>query len=437
MPRFTCFTVIPGLLLASAFALPAESQEFLHQADEANVNRQYMIETVSFAGVEVGQTAPAKLPKRLRERLRSLVGQHCDTATLQELSAEIRREMHFRTVTQRLSRGSAPDMVRVNFDVVRRDLFFDISLPKFLYHSKQGFSGEVDASTRVKQNDLSFGVVSNGDELTERFTGFTARYDSAPFADIAGADRMRLGLTFEDYHVQWNEATLAALPGSGLNLYRSRWNVAPELVLKVAAPLTVSFGTSFTTLESESNGLPHQSANAGTFDIRFGRKIEGNRVQHQIEGRYSLRVATHALGSTYAYTRHLVDAKYQATMGRHTLSDEFLGGAIDGHGADGRAPLFDRFVLGSSSTLLGWDRYQIDPLGGSRVVHNQVTYGYRIGPGTVQAFYDAGMLWQSDRAPTLRHSLGCGYKQGVFMVATAFPVRDGRIEPVFMAGMNY
>jgi hypothetical protein len=437
MPRFTRFTVVSGIILASAFALSAETQEFLQQASDSNVNRQYMIETVSVAGVEVGQAAPAKLSKRLRERLRSLVGQHYDIAMLEDLSVEIRREMHFRRVTQRLSRGSTPEMVRVNFEVVRRDLFFDISLPKFLFHSKEGFSGEVDASTRIGQNDLAFSVVSNSDDLTERFTGFTARFDSAAFSDvlgaeIAGADRMHLGLTFEDYHVQWNEATLAALPGSGLDLYRSRWNVAPELVFKVATPLTVSLGTSFTTLESESNGTPHQSANAGTFDVRYGRKIEGDRVQHQIEGRYSLRVVTHALGSTYAYARHLIDAKYQATIGRHTISDEFLGGTINGN-----APFFDRFVLGSSSTLQGWDRYQIDPLGGSRVVHNQVTYGYRIGPGTVQGFYDAGMLWQSDRGATLRHSIGCAYKQGVFMMATAFPVRDGRIEPVFMAGMNY
>jgi hypothetical protein len=437
MPRFTRFrfasiSAIPGLVLACTLSLSAASQEFLSQATQSNVNRQYMIETVSLAGVEIGQTAPAKLPKRLRERLRSLVGQHYDVAMLDELSAEIRREMHFRRVTERLSRGSSPEMVRVNFEVVRRDLFFDISLPKFLFHSKEGFSGEVEASTRVKQNDLSFSVVSNSDDLTERFTGIAARYDSTPFAEIAGADRMRLGLTFEDYHVQWNDATLAALPGSGLDLYRSRWNVAPELVFKVAAPLTVSFGTSFTTLDPESGGMPRQSANTGTFQISFSRKIEGNGVQQQIEGRYSLRVATHALGSTYSYARHLVDAKYQAAMGRHTLSDEILGGSIDG-----RAPFFDRFVLGSSSTLQGWDRYQIDPLGGSRVVHNQVTYGYRIGPGTVQGFYDAGMLWQSDRAGTLRHSLGCGYKQGVFVMAMAFPVFDGRIAPVFMAGMNY
>jgi hypothetical protein len=433
MPRFTRFiTVVPGLILASALVLSAETQEFLHQAAEANVNRQYMIETVSFAGVEVGQNAPAKLPKSLRERLRNLVGQRIDITMLDELSADIRRQMHFRSVNQHLSRGSSPDMVRVNFEVVRRDLFFDISLPKFLYHSRQGFSGEVDASTHVKQNDLSFGVVSNGDDLTERFTGFTARYDSVPFADIAGAERMRFGVTFEDYHVQWNESTLAALAGSDLDLYHSRWNVAPEVVVRVAAPLTVSFGTSFTTLESEAGGLPGRSVNAGTFEVRYGRKIEGNGVQHEFEGRYSLRIATHALGSTYSYARHLIDARYQATMGRHTVSDELLAGSIAG-----KAPLFDRFVLGSSSTLQGWNRYEIDPLGGSRVVHNQVTYGYRIGRGTVQGFYDAGMLWQSDRAATLRHSLGCGYKQGVFVMAMAFPLREGRIEPVFMAGMNY
>jgi hypothetical protein len=80
-------------------------------------------------------------------------------------------------------------------------------------------------------------------------------------------------------------------------------------------------------------------------------------------------------------------------------------------------------------------------LGGTRVIHNEITYGYRVGEGTVEGFYDAGALWQSgqyDRAATtLRHSLGAGYKQGIFVLAMAFPVRNGRVESVFMAGMNY
>ena len=60
--------VLPGLLLSTALSLAA-GQEFLHEAAETNVNRQYLIESVSVAGVEVEQTAPSKLPKTLREQI--------------------------------------------------------------------------------------------------------------------------------------------------------------------------------------------------------------------------------------------------------------------------------------------------------------------------------------------------------------------------------
>ena len=64
-------------------------------------------------------------------------------------------------------------------------------------------------------------------------------------------------------------------------------------------------------------------------------------------------------------------------------------------------------------------------------------YGYRIGEGTVEGFYDAGSVWQRQGPAVLRHSVGFGYKQGIFILTTAFPIRNGRVEPVFMAGMNY
>jgi hypothetical protein len=424
---FAMRSLVFGLLLTSGFHLHAD-EAFLRQAAESNVNQRYVIESVSLAGVEVDQLPASRLPKTLRSRLQGLVGAQCDVAMLDDLSVQIRRELHLRTVSEHLLRGSAPGRIRVNFEVVRRDLFFDISLPKFLYHSKQGWTGELDASTRFRQNDLQFGVVSNGDDLTERFTGITARYDSAPL----GSEKIRAGVTLEDYHEQWNQATRNALPASDLDLYRSRWNVAPEVTFAVARPLTVSVGASFTQTESESPAVGSQATNAVTLDVHYGHKIEGDSVQQQIEGKYSLRVATHALGSTYAYARHLITARYEAKAGRQIISDEFTGGSIAGE-----APFFDRFVLGSSSTLRGWDRYEIDPLGGSRVAHNEVTYGYRFGARTVEGFYDAGALWQADKPATLRHSLGVGYKQGIFVMSMAFPVRSGRLEAVFMAGMNY
>jgi hypothetical protein len=416
-----------GLLLVPAARLRAD-QAFLRQVAESNVNSRYVIESVSLGGVEVDQLPTSRLPKTLRQRLQGLVGAQCDVATLEDLSTQIRRELHFRTVSEHLLRGSAPDRIRVNFEVVRRDLFFDISLPKFLYHSKQGWTGELDASTRFRQNELTFGVTSNGDDLTERFSGITARYDSAPL----GSDKIRANVTFADYHEQWNQETRGALAGSSLDLYRSRWNVAPQVTFAVARPLTVSVGASFTETASETPAVGNRATNAATLDVHYGHRIEGDTVQQQIDGKYSLRVATHALGSTYSYARHLITGKYEAKIGRHTITDEFTGGSITG-----QAPFFDRFVLGSSSTLRGWDRYEIDPLGGSRVAHNEVAYGYRFGERTVEGFYDAGALWQSDRPATLRHSLGVGLKQGIFVLSVAFPLRSGRIETVFMAGMNY
>ena len=416
----------PTLFLCMIPTLRA-NQEFLRTAAETNVNQRYVIESVALGGVELARVH-SKLPGQLRERLTALVGARCDIAELDEISIQIRKDLHLRRVTEHLSKGSAPDRVRVNFETVRRDLAFDISLPRFLFHSRQGFSGEVDASTALRNNEFAFAVVSNGDDLTERFTGLNVRFDGAPVAD----NKVRFGMTFEDYHVQWNEQTRTAPDIDGLDFYRARRSVAPEVTFAVARAVSVSVGTSFEQTQSENSDIGARWSNAATLDVHFGHKIEGDMFQQQVDGGYSLRAATPALGSTYAYTRHLISFRYEMKSGRHVAADELMAGSIIG-----QAPFFDRFVLGTSSTLQGWDRYQIDPLGGSRVVHNEISYGYRIGEGTLEGFYDAGALWQSTRAAELRHSLGIGYRQGIFVLTAAFPVRDGRIEPVFMAGMNY
>jgi hypothetical protein len=423
---------LPLLLLLPANFVFAD-QALLQAEAEANVNQKYTIESVAFAGTEVAQLRDAALPQTLRGRLFSLIGQRCDVAALENLSDQIRKELHFRAVTEHLSKGSAPDRIKVNFEVVRHDLAFELSLPQFRYHSQQGLTGEIDASTQFKQNNLEVGLVSNGDDLAERFTGVVARFESAPL----GSDRLHAGLTVEDYRSTWTNDTRSWAQGTSLDLYRGRWNIAPQVSFAATRDITVVAGASFEQTESENPQIGNRSANAATFSVKAGHKIEGNAVQQQIEGKYSLRVATRVLGSTYAYARHLITMRYEAKSGKHTGSIEMIGGSIAGN-----APFFERFVLGSSSTLRGWDRYDIDPLGGSRVVHNELTYGYKVHEGTVQAFYDAGALWHTDAgvertAAQFRHSLGLGFKQGIFTLTLAFPLSDGRVQPVFMAGMNY
>jgi outer membrane translocation and assembly module TamA len=193
---------------------------------------------------------------------------------------------------------------------------------------------------------------------------------------------------------------------------------------------------SFEHLDAENRTQMNRQANALTGEIRYGRKIEGEEAQQTFDGRYNFRAGTRSAGSDYSYSRHMVSFRYEIKFGRQTASDEMIGGSVAG-----QAPLFERFVLGSDSTLRGWDRYAIDPIGGDRMVHNSMTYGFQFGDRTAEAFYDCGALWNSgavnaSRAAQLRHSLGIGFRQGIFFLTMAVPV-EGRIAPVFMAGMNY
>jgi hypothetical protein len=58
-------------------------------------------------------------------------------------------------------------------------------------------------------------------------------------------------------------------------------------------------------------------------------------------------------------------------------------------------------------------------------------------PSSLEVFYDAGVLSNQGQAAPVRSSMGIGYRQSVFNLALAFPFRQGRVEPVFMVGMNY
>jgi outer membrane protein assembly factor BamA len=111
---------------------------------------------------------------------------------------------------------------------------------------------------------------------------------------------------------------------------------------------------------------------------------------------------------------------------------EFLAGLLNG----GKAPLFERFALGNGSTLRGWNKFDLDPLGGERVVHGSVEYRYRI----FDVFYDTGALWNRGGDPDQKQSIGGGIrtdgKDGM-LIAVALPLRQGRMEPMFIIGFNF
>jgi hypothetical protein len=359
----------------------------------------------------------------------ALIGEKLNPTSLDDLAHRLRKEFHARTVEHRVLRGKSPDYVQVVFDVQLRPTRFDVSVPKFLYNSDQGWSGAIEGTATVNHNGFTLGLVSDGDELVERYTGIAARYENT---DI-GSDKVRFRFVFETYHEQWNHTTEAALPAGETaddlsGLYRTRQNFEPEFTFQVAKPLSVSVGTSFQRFQELDPAAHTDAANALTTAVRYHRRVEGEDNQQDVDAGYNLRAATRLIGSDFAYARHRWQFRYMLTRGKSVVLDEATGGIITG-----RAPLFERFVLGNSTTLRGWNKYDLDPLGGNRMVHNSVEYRY----GVFQAFYDSGAIWDRTDAAVLRHSVGVGLRQGIFSLAVAFPLKEGRIDPVFVMGMNY
>ena len=411
-----------GCLLLSGGLLRAGSQD-----SEFNVNSRYTVETVVVSTEEWATNLAAdhdrqgKLSSSLRKDVASLIGEKLSPPLLEEMGRRIRKEFRARTVEHHVLRGKTPEYVQVVFKIKLNPARFDVSVPKFLYNSKQTWSGSLEATASAGHHGLTAGFVSDGDELTERYTGFVTRYEN----NRLGADWLRFRMQYENYHEQWNPAT-ERLASTGL--YRTRQNFEPEVTFVLARPLTLSFGASFQQMDSQFAAAPSEAANAVTTTLRYHRRLEGSDSQHDLDAGYSLRAATKVLSSDFAYARHRLQFRYMLTRGKNVVIDDLSGGMIAG-----RAPLFERFALGNATTLRGWNKYELDPIGGNRVVHNSVEYRY----GAFQVFYDTGAVWDRNEAIVMKHSAGVGLRQGVFSLALAFPLREGHIEPILMVGMNY
>jgi hypothetical protein len=393
---------------------------------ETNINTRYTVEDVLVSTgtwtARVASENQQKLSSSLRKDILSLIGEKFNPAALDALAHRLRRELHARAVDHRILRGKTPEYVQVVFDVRLSPTRFDVSVPKFLYQEQQGWSGTVAGTATVGQQGFTLGLVSDGDVLVERYTGMEGRYQDAHL----GTERLHFDLEVDSYHEKWNDATLAAAPPD--QIYRARQNIQPMLTFLPSRQLSFSVGTSFEQMEEIEPAAHSVAANSLIAGARYQHGFEGSDFLQNVEVDYSLRAGMRTLGSDFGYSRHRWRARYSLTRGKQSVSDELTGGLLIGN-----APLFERFVLGNSWSLRGWNKVDIDPIGGNRMVDNSVEYRY----GALQVFYDTGAVWNSGTTAIARNSLGTGLRQGCFSLAVAFPVREGRMDPVFMLGMNY
>lgn len=396
---------------------------------ELNVNSRYTIESVHLLGKR-----SEKISDPLRTEIDRFVGEKLDHSALEKLADRIKRELHVSDVMVSVSRGNEPNHVIVNFEVVKtHSQDFDLNVAKFMYHSKEGWSGDANATTNIKGNSFTFGIVSDADTLVERFAGIRARFERKN----VGSERLQLRFEFDSYHEQWNSATVnAAAPGQ---LYRSLQTFTPEATVVIAQPLDLTFGVSFARFQVPfaSGGTvaaKTDSSNAVVSTLRYHQRWgsahgSGNDEQQQeVSAAYSVRAATTVLQSDPVFNRHMATARYKFRRGHNHVDIGFRAGILNGN-----APLFERFVLGDSATLRGYSKFDLDPLGGSHMVHGNIDYRFH----WLQVFYDTGAIWDRAQDREQKQSAGAGFKVEGFQLAVAFPIRAGHIDPIFYAGLSF
>jgi len=440
------FGLISGLAriaLLGQSLTPGEASE-TETAFDLNVNSRYTIESINFSGQR-----EYKLSTSALEEIRRLVGGKMSTEALDRLTSRIRAELRAHDVTFKLARGADPESVRVLIQVDRAAGSFDASVPALSYNSALGFTGTGQIASTIGPNAFTFRMLRDSDHLIERYAGVEAKYEWLALAH----GRIQLGFEFDGYRDQYDSATLAALDNAsraelsslGAGAYGSRMNYQPSATFVIAAPLTDTIGISFEQLGAAPGAAiagaspwatRPESANALINTLRYHQRwVETGGSTQELDAGYSLRAATTLLGTDLAYTRHLAHLKYNYSSRAQSVEVTVISGAIYG-----QAPLFERFALGNSTLLRGWNQYELDPLGGNRVAYGSVTYGYHI----MRVFYDTGSVWDQGKSPEIKESAGIGIssglgvlEKGAFLVAVAFPVREGRVTPVVIAGMNF
>jgi hypothetical protein len=393
-----------------------------------NVNSRYVVEGVEFpAGKE------NRLSEGLKDEVTGLVGRHYDPAATEKLAARIRQELRASTVTHRLSKGQTPEHIVLHFEASGRRIEQQAEISKLAYHSKQGWTADLDFETNHRALRFGMGVRSDSDRLLERAAGF-----SLSAARIIGNNRVRIRFEHERLHQIWNGATRVA---SGTNpettdIYRSRHASRPTVSVVIVPGLVYTAGVEFQHIEFQPErpdfSLPAartEAANSVLNTLRLRRSWgPTDSLRNTVEAGYSLRAATKTLDSDFVYARHFADGRYTADAGDNHITLRAGVGTMSG-----RAPLYERFSVGDSERVRGWNKFDIDPLGGSRVAYGTVEYRY----DHFLVFYDVGSVWDRHEARVARHGAGAGFGASGWFIAVAFPLRSNGVQPVFMVGTTF
>lgn len=425
------FLLLAGLWLAVAGAQtpPVVPVSAPVACPDMNVNCKYIVETVEFRYSRRPNTLP-KLGSDIQQLADSEVGKNFVQDHFDGIFRRLKAEFRSYKVTHRMEKGSKPDHVKVIFELERRgiELNGEANDFKLIYSSRNNFSFGGTADFNIgKQGGLLLGALTDNDLTVERTSGVRAgyRYDLMK-------RHVRLAIVGESFRTQWNAATEAAiaerpdLPG----LYRRRQTLEPSVTIQVLPSLRLKAGVSLQRIETQFPVARFESSHALISSLRYEQGWDlGTSTRNLVGAGYDLRAAARTLGSDFVYARHAFDVNESLSLPhQQAVLLAFSAGTLSG-----QAPLFDRFVLGNSQALRGWNRFDVAPLGGNRMAYGSAEYRTH----GIRVVYDRGAVWDDGHEAKVRQSAGVGYIKDGLTCMLAFPLREGHITPIVLLGYTF
>jgi hypothetical protein len=391
-----------------------------------NVNARYIVEQAEITGVP-----DADLTQALRDDLQALIGKRLDSGEADRLRERLERDLPRYEVSQRLRRGSEVGHIRLVYEARKRELpqwlRFEPLRTNALFHSEQGWGSYLDLG--IGDRNIRFTpivAIDHADDLVEEYSGYGLRFETRKL----GTRRLGASLEWSRFEQDWRAATLDALalapeiPGP----YDTRSTITPLLKFAFNADLSLAAGVSISELEPLFPATESQMANAAVASIGYDRRwSDGLDAAHHVDASFGVRAGSRQLESDLTYKRYLGRGSYRYDLGRHHVQAIGMAGGITG-----QAPLFERFTLGDSATLRGWDKYDIAPAGGDRMFYSSIEYRYT----GLALFLDVGSVWDASTERKVRVSTGFGFHAGPAFLVVGFPLNTDKLTAVFTVGLR-